>query len=233
MSIVTCQWPDCENTNVVSRGLCTRCVKRASRAGIINSFSAPPRVCGYCGSEFLTGGKNGKVSYCSVVCQRNSVDYRREELRKATLPRPCNHCGGQVGHSQRKDAEYCSSECQRSSWFLANAEKTKAQARQWKIDNRDQAKDSDHRRRAAMRGSATGPIDYTKVWDRDGGRCWICGIAVDQNLNYPDPMYRSWDHVIPISAGGSHTMDNVALSHLSCNISKKSKILDRVPEWAS
>lgn len=233
MPIISCQWPDCENTKVVSRGLCARCVKRASRAGIIESFTAPPRTCGHCGREFLTGGKNGKVSYCSTKCQRDGVAKRREESRVKDLTRPCAGCGGSISHTQRNDAQYCSETCQRRAWFEANPDKTKAQAKRWKIDNRDRAKDSDHRRRAALRGSAHEKIDYGSVWERDNGCCWICGEPVDQSLEYPNPGYRSWDHIVPISLGGSHTMGNIALSHLRCNISKRDRILDRKPAWAS
>ena len=232
MSILTCAWEECERTDILARGLCTRCIKRAKRAGILEKFSAPVRVCRHCGGEFRTG-KNGKLSYCSPTCAADFAAAKRIARRIETLTRPCAECGEVIDHTRRSDAAHCSTECQQAVWYRENDAMLKARAAAWKIDNRDMAKDSDHRRRAAMRGSATGPIDYVKVWDRDGGCCWICRKPVDQTLTYPDPMYRSWDHVIPVIKGGSHTMENVALSHLVCNTSKKSKILDRLPAWAS
>jgi 5-methylcytosine-specific restriction endonuclease McrA len=230
VSILTCQWPDCERTNVIARGLCQRCYKRASKAGTLEVFTAPVRECGYCGSEFATG-KNGKHAYCSFDCQRAGVRARREEARKAR-GLVCFECGKPIEHTQRNDAKHCSVDCQKSVWYRENAERVKRQASTWKSANRDRAKDCDHKRRALMRGSRVGPVDYEAVWARDNGCCWICGEAVDASLKYPHPMYRSWDHITPISAGGAHSMDNIALSHLRCNISKKDKILDRRPAWA-
>lgn len=230
MPIMSCQWPGCEREDVIARGLCGRCYRRAGRAGVLEDFVAPVRECGYCGAEFETG-KNGKHAYCSSECQRAGVRKRREEARMAECS-PCVECGKLIEHSQRSDARHCSVGCQKSAWYRENTERVKRQAALWKSRNRDRAKDADHKRRALMRGSAAERIDYEAAWDRDGGCCWLCGEAVDPSLKYPHPMYRSWDHVKPISAGGSHTMDNIALSHLRCNISKKDKVLDRRPAWA-
>lgn len=218
MSIMTCQWPDCERTDIFSRGLCRRCTKRAQRAGIVDQFTAPPRLCGHCGESFLTGGKNGKHAYCSLECQRAGVSARRIEKRKAELTRPCAVCGEAISHTRRFDAVVCSEACRRAAWYRANP---------------DKVKDANHRRRAVMRGSDAETLDFAALWERDGGKCWICGEGVDPTLSHPDPGSKSWDHVVPISAGGGHTMQNVALSHLRCNLSKHVKVLDRRPAWAS
>lgn len=226
-----CQWPKCDSADILSRGLCQRDYKRAKRAGILHQFTAPERTCGHCGNSFATG-KNGKHSYCSMACQRAAVRKRREDTRIASR-RPCVECGQLIGHNQRSDAMYCSTECQQAVWYRANDEALKVRAAEWKKSNRDKAKNSDHKRRAAIRGNTTGPIDYQAAWDRDNGCCWICGLPVDRSIEYPHPQYRSWDHVVPIIKGGAHSMDNIALSHLVCNTSKRSKILDRRPTWAS
>lgn len=227
----TCLWDGCDRP-AFARGLCQRCGMRARRAGTISQFEAPPRVCDQCGSDFRTG-KNGKHRYCSTECQVASVAARREARRVAELTRPCQRCGSAVSHTQRSDAKYCSVTCQQAVWYEANDEMLKARAGVWKKSNREMAKDSDHRRRALVRGNRVGRISYDEVWVRDKGMCWICGEMVDPDLPFPDPRSRSIDHIIPIVAGGAHAMDNVALSHLRCNISKKSKILDRLPSWAS
>lgn len=212
--------------------MCQRCYMRAKRDGTLAEFAAPTRTCRHCGGSFQTG-KNGKHSYCSITCQEASGSARREAMRKAALTRPCVVCSGTISHKQRSDAKYCSVACQQASWYRSNDDMLKSRAAAWKMSNREMAKDSDHRRRAMMRGNATGPIDYAEVWRRDNGHCWICREPVNETLTYPHPMYRSWDHVIPIIKGGAHAMENLALSHLVCNTSKKSKILDRRPAWAS
>ena len=53
-----------------------------------------------------------------------------------------------------------------------------------------------------------------EVWRRDQGRCVDCGSRV--NLEY--------DHVIPVSRGGSNTARNVELRCEACNRRKGARI---------
>ena len=52
------------------------------------------------------------------------------------------------------------------------------------------------------------------VWNRDGGQCVKCGS--NQDLEY--------DHMIPLSKGGSNKYRNLQLLCLKCNRSKSDKI---------
>lgn len=229
----TCLWPECESETLVARGLCERDYRRAKRAGTLREFQAPTRSCGVCRKEFSTG-KNGKHGYCSVACQRAGVEIRRLEAQlEVRLGRICGRCGEPIDLTRKAEAGYCSIKCQKASWSSENQARINDCANLWRRSNPGRAQDSDHRRRALIYGTRSGVIDYVQVWDRDGGICWICGDSVDPSLTYPNPKYRSWDHVTPLSKGGTHTMDNLALSHLRCNTSKKDKIPDRLPVWAS
>jgi hypothetical protein len=51
------------------------------------------------------------------------------------------------------------------------------------------------------------------VLERDDGVCAICGDDVD-------PFHFTIDHVIPLSAGGEHSYENVQLAHRDCNTRK-------------
>jgi Holliday junction DNA helicase RuvB len=53
-----------------------------------------------------------------------------------------------------------------------------------------------------------------EVWRRDGGKCARCGSR--KNLEY--------DHIIPVSKGGSNTARNIELLCESCNRSKSASI---------
>lgn len=82
------------------------------------------------------------------------------------------------------------------------------------------------RRNKYLSGDKT--ITLEKLYERDNGVCKICGGLCDYNdyeiindtiiagNNYP-----SIDHIVPINKGGSHTWDNVQLSHRLCNCRKK------------
>ena len=73
------------------------------------------------------------------------------------------------------------------------------------------SRESSVRRQARARG-ATVVEKFTRadVYERDGGRCHLCGEPVD-------PARWDIDHLVPIARGGQHTFDNVAVAHPSCN----------------
>lgn len=52
------------------------------------------------------------------------------------------------------------------------------------------------------------------VWERDHGRCVICGSR--RKLHY--------DHIIPFSKGGSNTEKNIRILCEKCNLHKSDKI---------
>jgi len=54
------------------------------------------------------------------------------------------------------------------------------------------------------------PDIRSEVWRRDEGRCVNCGS--NENLEF--------DHVIPVSMGGAHTVRNLQLLCVSCNAAK-------------
>lgn len=80
-----------------------------------------------------------------------------------------------------------------------------------------------HRRRAAKYGVTYEWTDPRKVYDRDGWICGLCDEPVDPDLVYPDPMSASLDHVIPMSLGGPHHLDNLQCSHWLCNVQKSNR----------
>lgn len=217
----------------MARGLCKRCEMRARRAGRLHEFVAPPRICGHCGAAFEAGSRNGN-RYCTFGCQRAAVEVRRQADRAAALSgRRCRRCSEPIPPVARSDARFCGVACQQADWYAANEARLRAAATAWKASNREVANEAEHRRRARKTGNGSERIDRLAVWERDRGHCWICERSIDPELAFPHPLSPSLDHVIPLNRGGGHLMDNVAMSHLRCNISKQDKILDRVPAWAA
>ena len=65
-------------------------------------------------------------------------------------------------------------------------------------------------RRARRYGVDAERIGRGVLYERDKGKCGICGGAVAHGQ-------ASTDHIVPISMGGSHTWANVQLAHTNCN----------------
>lgn len=110
----------------------------------------------------------------------------------------------------------CSEAHGKRLWKVEHPEEVKA-SKAWGPKRRD----AYHRRRALKRGNATGrPVDLLAIAERDEWTCQLCHEPVDPALQYPDPMSKSEDHVLPLSKGGAHDPDNVQLAHLRCNVIK-------------
>lgn len=60
-------------------------------------------------------------------------------------------------------------------------------------------------------------ITLAKVFKRDAGICQLC-------KKWVQPRYASMDHKFPLSKGGTHTWDNIQLTHLKCNLRKGARI---------
>ena len=78
---------------------------------------------------------------------------------------------------------------------------------EWKQKNPDLSYEGFHRHSI--------PTDLRRiVWNRDDGKCVKCGSK--ENIHY--------DHIIPVSKGGSTTEKNLELLCQQCNLSKSDRI---------
>lgn len=65
---------------------------------------------------------------------------------------------------------------------------------------------------------------YGRVWQAlrlqvlaEERTCWLCGLEIDAELRWPDPMSGSGDHIVPASDGGPAERSNARAAHLRCN----------------
>ena len=95
----------------------------------------------------------------------------------------------------------------------ANRDKVAARSQTYYQNNREQYADRRTKRRALKRGATVEKVSRKEVYERDNGRCHICGKKVSK---------KSWhlDHLIPLIKGGEHSYRNVAVSCPKCNMSK-------------
>lgn len=68
-------------------------------------------------------------------------------------------------------------------------------------------------------------VDLEVVYRRDRGVCGICHGNVPANFRFAATRADTptIDHIVPISAGGTHTYANVQLAHHGCNSRKGNK----------
>lgn len=110
------------------------------------------------------------------------------------------------------------------AWRAANKEKVNAAARRWQKEHPEKGREIAARRRARKRAAKADKVDLALMWG--DGRCGLCRQPVDPDLQYPEPMSKSIDHIVPLARGGTHEQANVQLAHLVCNNRKGA----RVPE---
>jgi 5-methylcytosine-specific restriction endonuclease McrA len=185
---------------------------------------------------------DGLQNYCKSCIKesRQGKKYQSDGSRSKpiVLPghkycRPCNTVKPTsefFNSKSRSDglADECK-ECRKKAsmqWKLKNPERDaelrreqQKRAKSWLKPN---GRDYVRMRRVSRHtlGLKANRVLFSDVVARDKWVCKICGKPVDKSLAYPDPFSPSLDHVVPVSKGGSHTLGNLQLAHLRCNLKK-------------
>lgn len=126
------------------------------------------------------------------------------------------------------------------AYYLKNKDKIRKQQQEYQQNNRernarlqrnfrkrypDKNAAYSRFRRALIRGNKTDKYTIEEVLERYGCDCHICGKPIDLSA----PRFQGkpgWqhglqiDHIIPISKGGSDSIENVKPVHGFCNLSK-------------
>lgn len=107
----------------------------------------------------------------------------------------------------------------RRAYTEEHAEEARERSRRWAKSHRAQRIEYQRVRYARKKNAPRiERINRKIVYQRDKGICSLCQTKViweDASL----------DHIIPLSKGGSHTYDNIALTHLLCNIRKRDRAI--------
>ncbi len=105
--------------------------------------------------------------------------------------------------------------------YLKDPEKIRARNKQWDKDNPEKARErqrsAKHRRRALERANTIKNFTKKEWLDKINlyqNRCAYCDIG----------LYEHMDHVIPLSRGGAHSLDNIVPACQRCNLKKGTQI---------
>lgn len=126
----------------------------------------------------------------------------------------CPECGAIKGVRRRLDAL-----CREHGTVQMHYYRRDAMVRQKVIDA---AKHRHHLKRAAQQRGEV--ITVAALIERDGDCCYLCGRQVSDALPFTHPLKANIDHVVPLSRGGSHTLDNVRVACRSCNSAKGARV---------
>lgn len=173
---------------------------------------------------------------CAV--EKLSDDFQKNKSRKDGLHTYCRECSNSMARA--KYAANPEPVIARSRKYHQNhPEWSKATLRKWHVENREYrlqklkerlATDpefveyrrevqnrSERERRARIAKATVTKVtkkDYEEILKTYNSSCWICEKPLDKVV---------WDHVHPVSKGGTHSIDNLRPACGPCNTRKNSK----------
>jgi len=109
----------------------------------------------------------------------------------------------------------------RKAWAGRHPEIAKARGARWVKANPEKHREKCARRRARLVAATVDRVDYQRIRERDEMLCHLCGDPVE-------PADLHFDHVVPLSRGGAHSEDNIAVAHGFCNLSKGTRLVEEL-----
>lgn len=150
--------------------------------------------------------KHGLKVYCKTCCKIEREikrDYNKQKSKEWREANPDRF-------KERRDA-----------WMQENPQSQNETRQQWLKANSLKVRQIKKAYKVRRQGWEIGEVDYVEILMRDGLVCHICGFDVE-------PTDIHFDHVIPLSKGGAHSMDNIHISHSRCNMKKHNKLMSEL-----
>ncbi len=104
--------------------------------------------------------------------------------------------------------------------YASNRQAELERGRRWASANPEKNAERAMRRYARLKGATVENVDYPAILD--GWICYLCGEPIEPDA--PRARCLSFDHVVPLSRGGEHSMANLRPAHLGCNSRKGTKV---------
>ena len=198
------------------------------------------RQCKGCGNDFDAKRTGNKGLYCSRECAFKNDDHFRGSVRLREARAISSGCHRwlmkwkscvKCGATHCSHGVNCSSECKRKRTCpcCGATYETGTGIKYCQSCSVSRAKDvvraGKAKRRHRVRGNGRREtVHPMEVFKRDNWMCHLCGEPCDRDAQFPEHKAPTMDHVIPISKGGSHSMDNIKTACFICN-SRKSDIV--------
>lgn len=203
--------------NRTSAGLCETHYYRIRRNGSLSTLvdKSIYSECQHCGKQ--TNGSK----FCSARCaSRHS--------RGCDSQKKCVNCGAMFTPTNAgKDKVTCSLLCeQEHSREYARS----YYARKMKSDPLfvDKVRGYEFKRKTIKLSAFVEDVSRDYVMARDKWTCHLCKEKIPKNAAWPDRLFGTLDHVMPLNKGGKHSYANIKAAHLTCNCSKNDKIIGQL-----
>lgn len=172
------------------------------------------KVCKSCGVEksvldfYKQSNKDYFRPYCKECYSKNNAKYHKDNYSKIKVSQKKYY-----NSNKKKILDYL------SDWRKNNASKVKTYEKKSRDNHKKEKLIWTNNRRMKIRGLGGSFTlqEWAGVLDKYNHTCLCCGRK-DLKL--------SPDHVIPVSKGGSNTIDNIQPLCISCNCKKNDKYID-------
>jgi hypothetical protein len=187
----------------------------------VNSTVAPSKRCPTCSEvksrdEFHKNRAthDGLASYCKPCMKVRRTRERAENPERDRERQRRIYYANQEARKQRAYDYY-------------HSRATVEQKAEWKRRSNERRRSTDRseewmRRQARKLAATVEKVDYSVVFERDQGLCYLCEEAIDGPAHF--------DHIVALCQGGLHAYSNIAATHPVCNMSKNGSALQDLPE---
>ena len=189
-----------------------------THAGFARHKKANEEPCQPCRDALNLYNKEWKRKHTDQV-KASRVRYRKENLET---------CLKSSANWRKNNPDYI------KNWHKNNRDKVKLHKKKWVENNPESVRKiklvMENRRRARMLNNGFESYKLDEVISQYGTNCHICNKPIDFDAPRKTGS-KGWemglqlDHVIPVSKGGSDTIQNVRPSHGKCNSTKRAKIV--------
>lgn len=223
-----CIWPECERV-AMCRGFCGTHHARSMRLGHIENpwitydaqqaEKAAAKAAREC--KWPECGEKKLKAYGMCISHYRRAEVLSDMAAPWKLWRPgkaCATCGEWIDKPIH-NRQYCSRDCSNKVWRKQNLERI-----------RERNREASRRRHARKRSTQVKHFTDKDVRMTHGDVCYLCGEKINFRLKFPHPNSPTVDHIVPLSRGGSHTLENAAMVHFLCNNKKGAKDAPTLPQ---
>jgi 5-methylcytosine-specific restriction endonuclease McrA len=161
--------------------------------------------------------KDGRATECKLckglqdLKYRNShrddnksyqLKYRKENKLELDLKKKDYVANNKPAHLKRQHA-----------WYEKNKDDIKTRVSQYKKDHPEQYQMYSNKRLASKKTTIIEVFTNQDIKNKYGDKCFYC-----------NGLFEHIDHYMPLSRGGSHTLENVRPSCKTCNLHKSNKL---------